>query len=310
MTPIFTAHNVSKAYRRGSAASFALSPFSFELRLGEITGVVGENGAGKSTTLKIAAGELRSDTGNVSYPQFNAEPGEWQTIKSQIAYIPQRIRPWKGIVRDNLVFTACVKGVAPERAHQQAEQILERLGLSQYRNYFWDEMSGGFQMRMELARMLVWQPRLLILDEPLANLDIKTQSLFLKDLRDISLDPGHPMAIAVSSQHLYRIEHVADHLLFIQQGKVVYNGPANQVGAARAHNSFELSVDAPVEQVRLMLAELNPLRVDDQGETLLIELPLETSGDQLLAFLLQRKLRVKYFRDISHSTRTFFEEQP
>lgn len=292
----------------GNKEQFKLAPFDFELKLGEITGVVGENGAGKSTALKIAAGELLSDTGEINYPQFPVEPMDWPSIKSHIAYIPQKIRNWKGEVRDNLIFTARMRAVEPLEAEREADSILERLGLTQYKNYFWDEMSGGYQMRMELARMLVWRPRLLILDEPLANLDIKTQGMFLKDLREISLTEKYKMAVAVSSQHLYQIENVADRLIFIQKGKVAFNDASAAVGAERKHNTFEFSADASLAVVKSALAKINAIRVDDQGENRIVFTPMQADAEVVLRCLMDNGIKVKYFRDISQSTRTFFEE--
>ncbi len=90
---------------------------------------------------------------------------------------------------------------------------LARYGLQEYQNAQWDEISGGYKIRFELARALVAQPKLLLLDEPLAYLDVITRQRFLIDLRAIASSLENPIPIVVTSQHLYEIEAIADQLV-------------------------------------------------------------------------------------------------
>ena len=80
---------------------------------------------------------------------------------------------------DNLHFAAAIHGIRGKENEDEVDFIIWRLGLDKYRNATWNEISGGFKMRFSLGRALVYNPRLLILDEPLANLDVNTQLLFL-----------------------------------------------------------------------------------------------------------------------------------
>ena len=173
--------NIKKTYRK---SGFTLGPVSLDLRFGKITGLVGENGNGKTTLIKIIAGLLAPDEGEFAYPALStSESIYWLEVKQQIGYIPQSLDSWSGTVLQNLYFMGACKGFTPEENEKEVNYIIHRLGLVEYMDMEWEELSGGYQMRFELARTLLWKPKLLILDEPLASLDINAQSIFLRDLR-------------------------------------------------------------------------------------------------------------------------------
>ncbi|HSS50570.1 MAG TPA: ATP-binding cassette domain-containing protein, partial [Thermoanaerobaculia bacterium] len=170
-TATVEARGLRKIYRDG----FTLSDINLTLRPGEIIGLVGVNGSGKSTLLRVLAGELASDAGDLTYPLLCPESLDWFRIRSQIAFVPQQPFPWLGILEENLNLHAALRQITGRANEDEVEFILHRLGLETYRKAGWAELSGGFQMRFELAKALVGRPRLLILDEPLAPLDINTQ---------------------------------------------------------------------------------------------------------------------------------------
>ena len=176
------AQNISKQYLNGGSP-FHLQPLNVELRFGEITGIVGENGNGKTTLLRILAGELSSDTGEITYPALNADDKNWYKVKNQFVFIPQRIPSWHGSLVDNLRFFASIHGFTSEENTKQISYILFRLGLEKFKHLKWSELSSGYRLRFELAKAIMWRPKLILLDEPLANLDINAQQLFLQDLK-------------------------------------------------------------------------------------------------------------------------------
>ena len=105
---LFTSKNITKNYRSGG---FTLKNISINLEPKKITGVVGENGNGKTTLLRIIAGDLSIDTGKMKYFEnhTNSDSFSWLDVKSKIAYIPQRIPKWYGSLRDNLIFEATIE---------------------------------------------------------------------------------------------------------------------------------------------------------------------------------------------------------
>ena len=298
--------------KRFSSANFLfeLPELDVELKMGEITGVVGENGNGKTTLLRIVAGDLLADKGKISYPVLPVFPGDWYGIKQHIAFIPQHLHPWQGYLKENLHFTAAIHGIRGKENEARVDFIIHRLGLTQYKEAFWNEISSGFKLRFELARALVRKPRLLIIDEPLANLDINTQEIFLQDLRYLANSSRNPMSILLSSQHLHEVESIADNIIFIKNGEALYNGSMNEFGQDREENLFELGTNLSRSEVEEKLGFPADIRIEDTGRNLIIRTELDTDANELLVRIVQAGIPVEYFRNISTSTLKLFREGP
>lgn len=304
---VFQGRGISKTFRSPNF-TFTLPHLDLDLRMGEITGIVGENGNGKTTLLRMVAGELEVTEGEIDYPVFGVPRGDWYRIKQEIAFIPQALKSWKGFLKENLHFTAAIHGIRGQDNEEQVDFVIHRLGLTQYKDALWSEISSGYKLRFEMARALVWSPSLLIIDEPLANLDINTQEIFLQDLRYLASSTQHPMAILLSSQHLHEVESIADNILFIKNGEALYNGKMKDFGRDRKVNIFELATDVGKTAILEKLQSLPGLQIEDRGRTKIIRTPLEIAGNQLLAELVKQDIPVDYFRDISTSTLKLFRD--
>ncbi len=295
--------------------NFKLSDISLKMKLREITGVVGENGNGKTTILKIIAGELAADEGEIRFPLLNRGKLDWYRVKQQMAYIPQKLNSWVGSLKNNLHFSASVRGIKGVANQEEVDFIVYRLGLEEYLSLYWDELSGGYQTRFELARMLVWKPKLLVLDEPLANLDINAQIIFLQDLRDLAKSIKNPISIIVSSQHLHEIESIADKIMFLEDGKIKYYGDIDNLGKEREINSFELSGNYSGRKLTRDLlynifCDIDIKDIEDIDMSLIIHTPLEIKAKDILEKIFKEtNISLNYFRNISTSTRSLFRKK-
>ena len=303
---VFSCRGLCKSYRKRSS-TFQLSNINLVLRTGEITGLVGINGSGKTTLLRIIAGELQATSGELHYPLLSPGSLDWPRIRSQIAYVDQSPPQWYGRLADNLHLSAAVHGFKGQDNKDEVDFILHRLGLAQYRDHTWGEISGGYKMRFELAKALVSQPKCLILDEPLAPLDIVTQQLFLQDLRDLANAVRHPLPILVSSQHLYEIETIADQILVLNDGKCLYYGKVGELGNAQEDKLFELSCALSRSELEGILAALPGVSVEEFGSSYNGRVAKSVTGTDVLCALQNTNVEVTYFRDISHSVRRLFE---
>lgn len=301
---VCVANNVSKQYFKG-ANSFRLNPLSLDIKFGEITGIVGENGNGKTTLLRILAGEISSDTGNISFPALNANDEDWYKAKQNFVFIPQRIPRWHGKLIDNLHFFASIHGMKDVQNEKQINYILLRLGLEKYKKLKWTELSSGYRLRFELAKAIMWRPKLLLLDEPLANLDINAQQLFLKDLKLFAKSNTYPMSVVMSSQQLHEVESISDNIIFIRQGQTLYNGSQSEFANERQYNTFELSGNISKELIQNAL-QPHSCKVDVFGSVHVISVDKTVSKDFFLEQMIKHKLDLDYFRDISASTRKLF----
>lgn len=305
-TPVFVGKGMVKTYPNFENP-FTLGPLDLELNFGEITGVVGENGNGKSTLLKMVAGMIKIDAGEISYPSLCTADLDWHQVKSKIGYIPQRLDKWSRSVRENLRFYAAIHGIRGEEADNEMEFILRRMNLHHHMNAKWESLSGGYQMRFEIARTLIAKPRLLILDEPLANLDVAAQTILLRDLRFLVNSLRYPLSVLLSSQHLHKVENVSDRVIFLREGKAIFNGLTAEIGHDRKENFFEIAGDFDAAKLRKTLQGMPVYQVRDDGQTYLIRSSLELEGDEILKILIENQMKVQFFRDISQSTRQFFE---
>jgi ABC-2 type transport system ATP-binding protein len=294
----------------GRSASFSLQGLSLTLRRGQILGLVGENGSGKTTLLRIIAGELLHTEGELCYPDLGAprEPVHWPSVRPQIAYVPQSPEPWYGPLSTTLHVTAAQHGFFGKQNQREVDFWIHRLGLDAYRSAYWSQISGGYKMRFELARALIRQPKLLVLDEPLAPLDIIAQRTFLQDLSDLASSQRAPLPMVVSSQHIYEIELVAHELLFLRGGKAGYLGPPNGYTSKDGGSLFELACDWPREKIERTLLALAECRVEEFGRRVLVRSARAIDARAALGVLLKEGATIAYFHDLSRSTRRLFED--
>lgn len=278
--------------------SFTLGPVSLELRTGEITGLVGENGNGKTTLLRSLCGELKSDKGELYYLFPYTDTYD---LRSKLIYIPQRTPSWRGSLIQNLLFTAVSYGYSPEEAVEITELVIARLGLREFRDYAWKNLSSGYKMRFELARMLLRRPKILLIDEPLANLDIIAQQTVLEDLRQIADSPFRPLAVVLSSQQLYEVEKNSGQIIFLKKGRQ-QNLDTHEAGSL----IIEFETDEGIAELKRKLSMLPMHSLEQNGSTFIATFNGDMKREDFIKFSLDQEINLVYFRDISKSSRVFF----
>ena len=304
---VFECEGLTKAYRR---SNFVLRNISLQVRYGEILGVVGRNGNGKTTLFRLVVGELRPDEGSLRFPalQDEGKPLHWSAIRQQIAYVPQDLPPWHGGLLSNLHYEAAIHGICGAANEREVDYIVERLGLRTEIGKRWHELSGGFKLRFSLARALVWKPKLLLLDEPLANLDFITQQIVLNDLRHLTDSLRYPLAVLVSSQHLHEIEEVSDTLLMLSAGEMKYFGPTEAVGSERRVNRFEIGGDFELTDLRDVLDHPDYRSAYYSGVAFVMTTSTRVTAQDVVRRMLECNVRFTYFRDISRSAKSLLQD--
>jgi len=181
MTPTIAVRGVSKTFLAGGRAATALADVSFEVLPGSFTALVGPSGCGKSTLLGLTAGLVDPTTGRIEI-----EGREVRGVDARIGYLFQKdaLLPWR-TVRDNVALPLVFRRVPRDEARRRAEEWIGRVGLSDVAVRHPHQLSGGMRKRVSLATTMVYDPRIVLMDEPFAALDVQTRNLLENDLLEI-----------------------------------------------------------------------------------------------------------------------------
>lgn len=298
---LVSAKGLGKSYN----SAFSLGPIYLDLQEGEILGLVGENGNGKTTLLRLLCGELYQTQGQLSY---NFKYEDQFDLRTQLVYIPQRTATWYGSMFENLQFTAASYGYSPEENKLFVDLIIARLDLRKYRHHFWKDLSSGYKMRFELARMLLRKPKILLIDEPLANLDILAQQTVLEDFKAIAKSPFRPLGIILSSQQLYEVEKTSDQVIFLKNGvqkNLHHKSDANNGVTVAINLVIEFESEWNQNQLNEAFSE-KLISIKFNGGTYIATFSSEVSAFDFLKIITEKQIPLQYFRNISKSTRRFF----
>lgn len=298
-TPIEEIIQLKKIVKKYNS-KFTLGPINLTINTGEIIGLVGENGNGKTTLLRTLCKELHPTSGDIFF-LFNYE-SEYD-LRTKLVYIPQRTDTWRGSMYENLQFTASCYGYKPEENKLIVDLITTRLGLRKFRSYNWSGLSSGYKMRFELARMLLRKPKILLIDEPLANLDILAQQTVLEDFKNIANSPFRPIAIVMSSQQLYEVEKTSSQVVFLKQG-VQRN--LKEDNSEEKQFIVEFETTESISALNEKLTKINLISLEQNGGTLIATFPNEVTISLFMKTIINEEIEVSYLRNISNSTRRFF----
>lgn len=297
---VLKAKDIVKSY---GSNRFSLGPVSVEINKGQVYGLVGENGNGKTTLLRILANEISFNDGSLNY-SFNEKSKNEYDLRTKLVYIPQRTEKWYGSLKDNLKFVLSNHGVSPEENEIRTLMIIARLGLWNYKHLKWSELSSGYKMRFELARILLRKPEILLLDEPLANLDVLAQQVILEDLKSIANSVNHPIALILSSQQLYEVEKISDKVIFLKNGKYKDNSEVNDDD--ENHLIIEIDTNESRDKLLEVFKDFNMEKLNFNGGVYVAYFSSETQFYEVISALGNAKAEIIYIRNISSSTRRFF----
>jgi peptide/nickel transport system ATP-binding protein len=219
----------------------AVDGVSFDVRRGEILGIVGESGCGKSTTARLVLRLIEPDAGEVYFEGLNilkVFSAGMKVYRRQVQMVFQD--PYSSLnprmnIEDAVAFNALVHGASRREARAKAWDVLNKVGLraEQFGRRYPHELSGGQRQRVNIARALVLDPKLVLLDEPVSSLDKSVQAQVLNLLQTLKHDLG--LTYVFISHDLHVIEYLSDRVLVMYLGQIVEIGSAEEVSATPLH---------------------------------------------------------------------------
>ncbi len=218
-TTLISAKNIGVSYGN----RIALQPLSFEVISGEIFGLIGANGGGKTTTLRVLSGLLPTSVGQLS---LFGQTGREKTIKHQVGYVSQSTSLYQDLtVRENLNFHAGVHGI--ENHEAAIENVMVLFDLKPFADTRVSSLSGGWTRLAQLSASVLHQPKLLLLDEPTAGLDVAMRS---KVWQHIDRVARQGTGVVISTHDLNEAL-CCTHAVFLADGKSCAQGTPNQIFA-------------------------------------------------------------------------------
>jgi ABC-2 type transport system ATP-binding protein len=213
----------------------AVSGVSFEVRRGEIVGLLGANGAGKSTTLQILLGLTSPSSGSVKVFGLDLERHRIEILQrcnfsSAYTGLPSNLKVW-----ENLLIFAKLYQV--QNARKKIASLLELLEVGHLRDHITGHLSSGESTRVHLAKALLNDPELLLLDEPTASLDPDIADKVRTLLRRVQRE--HSIAMVYTSHNMRDVEEVCDRILFLHRGQIAAQGTPGEVTARFHQTSLE-----------------------------------------------------------------------
>ena len=276
---------ISKHY----GSLLAVDGLSFDVRPGEVFGFVGSNGAGKTTTMRIVLGVLIADGGKVLWGDT---PIDFKT-RRRIGYMPEErgLYP-KMRAGEQLTYLAQLHGALPDAAAAASARWLERFGLKDRGRDEIQRLSHGNQQRVQLAAALVFEPLMLVLDEPFAGLDPEAVDAMSEVLHERAA-AGVP--VIFSSHQLELVERISDRVGIIQRGHLVACGTVDEL---RSGGPNRFWVDAPSARAGWTDSLRGAQVVRNDGTRWLVELDGASSDQAVLQAALATGPVREFRRDV------------
>ena len=238
-TPVMEVRGVEKQLGTRNGFTLSLLGEAIELRAGEVLGVLGANGSGKSTFLRVAAGRLAVDTGNVIHRcRHSLRELNHEQVHARTEFVGYGSQMWFGRLRRHAQLFSCMRVNDPKDVLKLVDGAIDRMGLRDKAGAPWSQLSDGMRIRARLAMARCWWPDFLVLDEPLAPLDEVAQHVLLNDLRQLAASRG--VAVVLSSQEVHKIEAMADKILVLGDGRALYYGRPDDLPTLHADVELEL----------------------------------------------------------------------
>ncbi len=297
MTAALSISRLGKTYSNGFEA---LKSVDLEVQQGDFFALLGPNGAGKSTTIGVLCSLVRKTEGKVRIFDIDIDEN-FAAAKQNLGIVPQEFNfnAWEKVF-DIVVTQGGYYGMPPALARERAEKYLRKLGLWEKRDQASRTLSGGMKRRLMIARALIHEPRLLILDEPTAGVDIELRRSMWEFLREIN---AAGTTIILTTHYLEEAESLCKHIAIIDHGQIVRNSTVKALLKELNRETFIIDLETDIseppklEGYEVRMADDNSIEVDVvKGQPL----------NQLFRLLDEKDLKVSSMRNKANRLEEMF----
>ena len=234
-----------------NGTSWAIRDINFEINTTGIVGLLGSNGAGKSTTMNIICGVLNQTEGEV-YINGVSLRKEPEVAKQHIGFLAQHPPLYLDLsVDEYLVYAADLRRMDKQKIKPALEEAKERCGITHFSNRLIRNLSGGYRQRVGIAQAIIHKPRLVILDEPTNGLDPNQ----ITEVRSLIKDIAKDRAVIFSSHILSEVQLLCKEIKMIEQGKIVFSDTMDAFNNYLAPQSMLVWMENPPSQEQLLAIE-------------------------------------------------------
>jgi lipopolysaccharide export system ATP-binding protein len=224
--PLLEVHDLVKRY--GGRA--VVDRLSFRVESGEIVGLLGRNGAGKTTTFRMTVGMIEADEGQVTFDGRDLTPlAMYKRAQLGMGYLSQEPSVFQRLsVEENLLaILETMRDLTRKQRFEKAHQLVEQFGLTEQRKQLARTLSGGERRKLEIARALVTEPKLIMLDEPFSGVDPKAVEDLQREILHLKRDRG--IAILLTDHNVRETLRVTDRSYIIHEGKRLAEGSPREI---------------------------------------------------------------------------------
>jgi ABC-2 type transport system ATP-binding protein len=282
----------------------ALDEVSFTATPGRILGFLGPNGAGKSTTMKIITGYLRADSGSVTILGEDAL-NDPKKVSSKIGYLPEHNPLYLDLyVREFLEFSGGLYGMKASLIRERTAELIRKTGLSSEQHKKIGQLSKGYRQRVGLARALIHDPQVVILDEPTTGLDPNQ----LVDIRSLIQEIAIDKTLIFSTHIMSEVEAVCQDVVIINKGKILVSSPLSDLKGTSG--PIELILETEEELELAWFEGVGSVRYGQRGKREVV-VPTSDPTDvrkRLMQIVAERSLNLISLNQTRKNLETLFRE--
>ncbi len=253
---IVKVENLSHRY----SVQWAVRDINFEISQNGIYGLLGSNGAGKSTTMNIICGVLKQTEGNVFIKGIDMRENPVEA-KRHIGFLPQKPPLHMDLtVEEYLIYSANMRLMSDSEARKAVGDVMERCGITHFQKRLIRNLSGGYQQRVGIAQAIIHRPDFVVLDEPTNGLDPNQ----IVEIRNLIKEIAHDCTVVLSTHILSEVQATCDYIRMIEQGSLVFAGSVDEFDNYIIPNTIMVNLVAmpPVEELQSLPGVL---RVEELG---------------------------------------------